>query len=141
MDLLLDVNIVLDLCVPRLDHYDESLKAVQQCVEKSGTLWLYTGSVQTMIYNLQREIRRDNPTWTQRASMKIALQRLDQFAKDKQWLASLSGEGAVFNAMDPEDEQLVRAMERFPEGTCALLTRDQGLLERTWDTYCHLRNS
>jgi predicted dehydrogenase len=48
--------------------------------------------------------------------------------KDKQWLAALSSEGNVFESDDPEDEQLILSLNRFPEGSIALLTRDETLL-------------
>jgi len=35
----------------------------------------------------------------------------------------------VFSAHDPEDEQLIRALDRFAPGTIKLLTRDQPLLD------------
>jgi UDP-2-acetamido-2-deoxy-ribo-hexuluronate aminotransferase len=55
---------------------------------------------------------------------------LSKFTADKQWLAALADEGPVFTAEDPEDQQLVRALDRFgPEGV-RLLTRDQALLAR-----------
>jgi hypothetical protein len=46
------------------------------------------------------------------------------------WLAALSGEGDVFESQDPEDEQLIRALDRFKPGEIALLTRDAVLLDR-----------
>jgi len=58
----------------------------------------------------------------------MARSLLTEFAKDKQWLAALAGEGPVFEAPDPEDDQLIRALDRFPTGVIKLLTRDEGLL-------------
>lgn len=64
--------------------------------------------------------------------MQIALRELDEFSLDKHWLSALSGEGVgIFVADDPEDEQLIRALHRFPEVQLALLTRDQQLLGKT----------
>ncbi|MBL0009955.1 MAG: hypothetical protein IPP22_00950 [Nitrosomonas sp.] len=52
------------------------------------------------------------------------------FAQDKHWLAALANEGNVFESPDPEDEQLIRALERFTSGSIKLLTRDELLCER-----------
>lgn len=62
--------------------------------------------------------------------MQVAQQELTDFVSDKQWLAALAGEGNVFNAEDPEDEQLIRALDRFAPGKMVLITRDQLLLDR-----------
>jgi len=53
------------------------------------------------------------------------------FSADKQWLAALSGEGNVFDSKDPEDEQLVVALDRFGPDDITLLTRDKKLLARS----------
>ena len=46
------------------------------------------------------------------------------------WLAALAGEGPVFASEDPEDEQLIRALDRFPADSAMLLTRDKPMLQR-----------
>ena len=61
MDLLLDVNIVIDLCAPRLKWYTEAQAAISKCIANSGRIWLYTGSVQTLVYNLHKEIKLTRP--------------------------------------------------------------------------------
>jgi len=40
MDLLLDVNIVLDLCTPRMRWYGAAANAVSDCVNNGGRIWL-----------------------------------------------------------------------------------------------------
>lgn len=129
MNLLLDVNIVLDLCVPRVEWQKKASQAIQQSEEKSDSLWLYTGSVQTLVYTLYNEIRRDRPGVTSKVAMRLALKELKEFSKGKQWIAALASEGDVFGADDPEDEQLIRSLDRFPIGDMKLLTRDQKLLD------------
>jgi len=134
MDLLLDVNIVLDVCAVRTGFAPNSTAALQRCQSQGGKLWLYTGSVQTMEYNMVREVQRI----TQRQAPEVskpqcairARQLLKTFAQDKHWLASLAGEGDVFDSPDPEDEQLIRALGRFAPGRIKLLTRDELLCER-----------
>jgi len=132
MDLLLDVNIIIDVCAHRNPHAEKSAAALVHCTDNGGRLWMYTGSVQTLEYNLIHELKRSyvakKPTFTQLSTQARSL--LKTFAADKQWLAALPEEGAVFDCEDPEDEQLIRALERFPTGTIKLLTRDRLLCER-----------
>ena len=101
---------------------------------KRCKLWVYTGSVQTLQYNLVGEIRRNTAAQgmksTSRELMLTALALLNAFAADKHWLAALAEEGDVFDSLDPEDEQLIRALGRFAPGSIKLLTRDELLCER-----------
>ena len=53
-----------------------------------------------------------------------------EFARDKHWLASLACEGDVFESDDPEDEQLIRALDRFGAEKIRLLTRDALLQDK-----------
>jgi UDP-2-acetamido-2-deoxy-ribo-hexuluronate aminotransferase len=133
MDLLLDVNVVLDLCVPRFPGYADAAKAVSLCRARGGRVWLYAGSVQTCFYMLARELKHDPATHEEdlrtAAALRLARRILDEFSKDKQWLASLAVEGPVFEVNDCEDEQLLRALDRFDPGSIALLTRDGALLD------------
>ncbi len=130
MDLLLDVNIVIDLCAPRLQWHGEARSVLNRCAEDSGRVWLYAGSVQTLVYNLFKEIKLVRPNFSAKVAMQLAQQELADFASDKQWLAALAGEGNVFDAKDPEDEQLIRALNRFAPGKMILITRDQLLIDR-----------
>ena len=130
MDLLLDVNVVIDLCAPRPQWHALTRQVFDRCAKSSVKLWLYTGSVQTLTYNLLHEIRRARPTISAKPAMQLAKETLKAFAADKHWLAALAGEGEVFDSPDPEDEQLIRAMARFAPGTIKLLTRDAALCER-----------
>jgi len=132
MDVLLDVNIVLDLCAPRIPWHYQAQQAIVHAMQQGRRVWLYSGSVQTMIYTLQREIQRFRPQVSLRVAMQLALLTLDEFSQDKHWLSTLSTEGlGVFATDDPEDEQLIRAMDRFPANEMCLLTRDQKLLGKT----------
>lgn len=130
MDLLLDVNVVIDLCTPRPGWYVQARDAVNRCKERGSRVWLYAGSVQTLLYTLIQSLKETNTTLSNRACARIAQRTLSEFVRDKHWLAALSGEGNVFDAQDPEDEQLLRALNRFPQGQIALLTRDASLLAR-----------
>lgn len=134
MDLLLDVNIVLDICQPRPAFAKPALQALSQCRRDGSRMWLYTGSVQTLEYNLVKglvdEARLRGHALPRPEAHRRARQLLKIFAADKHWLAALAGEGDVFDSEDPEDEQLIRALDRFAAGQIALLTRDVQLLAR-----------
>lgn len=138
MDLLIDVNIVIDICAGRLPYAHVSAAALHQGRANGVKLWLYAGSVQTLEYNLLSELKRNDINnsihaglhATNREWFKRTRQLLKAFAADKQWLASLAGEGDVFDSPDPEDEQLIRALDRFKPGSIKLLTRDSMLCER-----------
>lgn len=130
MDLLLDINIVIDLCAPRVQWHGEARSVLNRCAENSGRVWLYVGSVQTLVYKLFKEIKIARPNVSAKVAMQLAQQELADFASDKQWLAALAGEGNVFDAEYPEDEQLIRALDRFAPGKMILITRDQRLLDR-----------
>ncbi len=149
MDLLLDVNIVLDVCARRNPHAELSAAAIRHCSNLGGRLWLYTGSVQTLECNLYNELKRiaatvgDQPT-NQRLFMHT-LALLKSFTTNIHWLAALATEGDVFDVNDPEDEQLIRALDRFAPGSIKLLTRDKPLLEAYADktitptNFCQLK--
>lgn len=133
MDLLLDVNVVLDICAKRQPFYTEARDAIQLCTFHGGKLWLYVGSVQTLQYNLYKEIKQRNELegagLINRHLHAKCLALLEAFAKGKHWLAALAMEGNVFSAGDPEDAQLLLALKRFGESKIKLLTRDEPLLQ------------
>jgi len=126
----LDVNVVLDLCAPRKEWYKQAHHAIEKCKANGSKIWLYAGSVQTLTYNLQREISRVREGVSSKVAMQIALEELQSFSQDKQWLSALADEGDVFDSIDPEDEQLIRALDRFAPGSIKLLSRDQWLLDQ-----------
>jgi UDP-2-acetamido-2-deoxy-ribo-hexuluronate aminotransferase len=132
MDLLLDVNIALDICTQRKPHAASSAFALEIAQSSGCKLWLYCGSTQTLEYNLYKILKRESQASSNTGQNKKLLIRarslLDEFANGKHWLAALAGEGPVFNSQDPEDEQLLRALDRFAPGLIKLLTRDELLL-------------
>lgn len=133
MDILIDVNIALDVCLHREPFSEISAAALLRCTASGGRLWLYSGSVQTLEYNLLTELKRnrvDSLHSTNKQLMRQARSLLKVFSSDKHWLASLADEGAVFDSIDPEDEQLIRALGRFAPGSIKLLTRDEPLCSR-----------
>ncbi len=134
MDLLLDVNIVLDICEPRPEHAELAHTALAKCRAAGGKLWLYAGSVQTLHHALANGLlsraHAANTPLTRAEALRRSRSLLQRFSVDTLWLASLAGEGDVFAHEDPEDEQLVRALDRFETGKTLLLTRDAELLRR-----------
>jgi len=132
MDLLIDINVVMDVCACRMPFAPVSASALQHCQSHGGKLWLYAGSLQTMEYNMVRELRRrpESAKLTKRQCAFRARQLLKAFAQDKHWLAALAEEGNVFDSPDPEDEQLIKALARFAPGSIKLLTRDELLCHR-----------
>jgi hypothetical protein len=58
--------------------------------------------VQTLIYNLYKEVRLARPAIPAKAALRIAQEELKAFAKNKHWLAALAEEGNVFDSPDPE---------------------------------------
>lgn len=132
MDLLLDINVAVDSCTGRKPWCQFSDIALVKCLFEGGRLWLYAGSVQTLEYVTRKELQRVNVgrmlQLTSRQIEHQAKEILSAFVADKHWLAAMAGEGPVFDSRDPEDEQLIRAMDRFPSGSIKLLTRDDRLL-------------
>ncbi len=133
MDLLLDVDIIVDICAPREEYEQMAREAVTLCEGNNCGVWIYTGSVPALKYELFHELSRtyarsgQSPSHGQISHRSRELLR--HFCSDKQWLAALSGEGDVFHALDPELEQLLQALDRFPEGSARLLTREEHLLK------------
>ncbi len=133
MDLLLDVNVVVDICAKREPFFELADLAVSKCHLEGGRLWLYTGSVQTLEYVTRSALKFAN----EQAGRKLSARQLQwqtrqlvaDFSKLAHWLSALPDEGEVFASADPEDEQLLRAMERFPSGEIKLLTRDARMLD------------
>jgi len=132
MDLLLDVDMLLDLCTPRPQGFEAAANAVALCMEAGGTIWLYAGSAQTYEYTLRLALKTDalsrGQDLSNAACAELARRTLRAFAEDKSWLAALVREADSFAAPDAEAQQLLLALERFPTGTIKLLTRDTQLL-------------
>ena len=132
MNLLIDVNVAVDICTQRAPHALPSAIALETARTNNVRLWLYVGSTQTLEYTLYQHLQQENKDAGRPFSNKVVLAKsrrlLTEFAKDKLWLAALAGEGPVFDSNDPEDEQLIRALDRFPPHSIRLLTRDRHLL-------------
>jgi len=131
--LLLDVNIVVDLCVPRAGTAN-SETALALAEAQDLAIWVCAGSVQTLEYVTVGELRdylaRQGILASRAELHRRARELLATMTASYGWLAALAGEGPVFASDDPEDEQLIRALERFPLDSAVLLTRDRLLRQR-----------
>ena len=132
MDLLLDVDIVVDVCSGRRPWSFSSAEAICKCQDSGQRVWLYTGSVQNMEFAVAKEIYNLNQErgFSLANSLEAARKVLAEFCTDKHWLASLAGEGPVFCYDDPEGEQFISALKRFSNYSIKLLTRDSRLAAR-----------
>lgn len=132
MDLLLDIDSIVDVCAGREPFAARVREAMDACRLGGARVWVYVGSVQGMESALVHELRRQRvAAGTEYEDQQLVLrarERLKSFCSETHWLAALAGEGDVFAAPDPAAEQLLRALERFPEEGARLLTRDEGLL-------------
>lgn len=131
MDLLLDVNVVADLALEREPHASNARAALTKAEELGHRAWIYTGSVQTILFVISNEYRRvqlsQGRSITTSAALSIAKAQLHQISRSTHWLAALAEDGDVLEADDPEDAQLLKAVERLG-AHARLLTRDQDLL-------------
>ncbi|MDY0348817.1 MAG: DegT/DnrJ/EryC1/StrS family aminotransferase [Tenuifilaceae bacterium] len=134
MDVLLDVNIILDVCAVRKPWFHKSFEAIECCRRSGGQVWVYAGFVQTLRYTLAnvylQQVMENGENISRKACLEIAARQLKVFTENIQWLSALSGECDVFEDQDPEDMQLICSLDRFTKGSIALITRDQGLLSR-----------
>ncbi len=128
-DILLDVNIVVDICTERSPHFSSSLEVICKAKQQKHRVWLYVGSVQTLEYVIAAELQRQDEEQSFANCLINARKLLEIFTKDKQWLAALAQEGDVFANNDPEDAQFYKAVQRL--GTDArIVSRDKKMLER-----------
>ena len=127
MKILLDVNIVVDICAERLPFFKKATQIFTWLMNKNIQPYLYTGSVQTLIYSLATQIHKLDRPFSN--SLEIARNELNKFSESVYWCSSLSEDAQVFLDEDPEDAQLIKAVNRM--GVDAfLLTRDKQLLKR-----------
>ncbi|WP_319559835.1 DegT/DnrJ/EryC1/StrS family aminotransferase [Marispirochaeta sp.] len=134
MDILFDVNIVVDLCARREPFYSQALQVEEFCRAHGMRVRLYTGSVQTIHFVLAAALAdhdKNSGVEMQRRGfyLREARQLLEVYSSDILWQAALSEDGQVFDNEDPEDAQLIKAVDRLGKDA-VLLTRDEGLLNR-----------
>lgn len=128
-DILLDVNVTVDILLKREPHYKASLRLLNEALSRNKRIWLYAGSVQTLHYVCAQELGRLlSIPFKEGIAQSRAL--LNTFSASVQWLPALSEDGEVWQAEEPEDEQLKRAFRRLGEGAL-FVSRDLGILETT----------
>lgn len=132
-DILIDVDIIVDICIKQQPHYETSLAAVDYCTKVGHSAWLYVGSVQTLHSTLAHQLSRmaseKGHITTSSDFSQQAASLLQEFAEGKQWLAALAEDGPVFSDSHPQDLQLVNAVQRLAPDA-RLLTRNTRLLDR-----------
>lgn len=128
MDLLLDVNIVVDICAQRSPFCSLSIKAFNKAENQQDRLWLYVGSVQTLQYVLAQQLVNSQISSSFGKALKDSSSILNQFEKGINWLSAEAEDGVdIFAENDPEDAQLLRAVKRLGE-QAKILTRDELLI-------------
>lgn len=129
MDVLIDLNVLIDVVTRRESFFALSGRAIDCLRSRGARLFVYAGSVQTLRYQTTAELLRQREDLTRSQALRYADKVLEPFLQDFDWLAALSGEGTgIFTEDDPEDAQLVRALDRLGEDAI-LLTRDAQLLK------------
>ena len=137
MDILLDTSWAVRLAA---GEASAAWDAVWSRAAAAGErVWLYAGAVG----DLQRGVAQLLAGQGTANPVDEARKRIKVFTEGKHWLAALAGEADVWETEDPASEQLLRAVARF-DGTCVVLTEDEGLLGRggdrvmTPEAYCKL---
>lgn len=130
-DIVLDVNIVADICAKREPYAWASSAAFGRAFENGHRVWLSVASVQSLEYVIAAELRRGFAEQSRKVTSQeihtLAKRQVEVFSSKTQWLAALAGDGMVFDQPDPGDAQLIRAVERLGKDA-RLLTRDESLL-------------
>jgi dTDP-4-amino-4,6-dideoxygalactose transaminase len=130
---LLDVNIVADICGMRQPFLAQCLEVLRLAKNMGWPQYLLSGAVQSYLYQstetLYRRALALNQPISYAAAYRAAKAALTFFTEDKRWLATLAQDGEVWDSDDPENEQFCRAVGRH-DGKMILLTRNQDLLAR-----------
>lgn len=133
MNILLDVNIVVDICSKREPFYTKVLEIMDWLDLNGISARLYAGSVQTYQYVLMSELLSRDKKNNEKKSISFYKEEsknlLSSFTADLVWISALSDDGSVYSDEDPEDAQLIKAVNRMGDDAL-LLTRDKKLLER-----------
>lgn len=132
-NVLLDVNIVIDLCTERQPFFDQSLNAVEAVWNSGGTVFLLAGALQTYHYQvatqLQIQAHQDGIELGRAKSIRTAQAMLQVLEKRCQWLSTFAVDSGFSSTSDPEDEQFINAINRH-NGSIVLLTSDSGLIRQ-----------
>jgi dTDP-4-amino-4,6-dideoxygalactose transaminase len=130
---LLDVNVVVDICVDRQPTVVNALDALDAVWLSGATVYLLAGALQTYHYQVARELQqkavRQGVELGRAKSVKTAQVLLDALLARCQWLTTFAADCTLSDTDDPEDDQFIRAINRH-RGTITLLTWDAALIRR-----------
>ena len=124
-DLILDTDIVVDLCTQRQPHFTESSAAYNTARANGVRIWIYTGCLQTLYLAVVNEIRDGGGSTQEKEEEAKGI--LKSFCQNINWLATLAEDGDVFSEGDPIANQLSKAVDRLGKNA-KLLTRNEDLL-------------
>jgi dTDP-4-amino-4,6-dideoxygalactose transaminase len=132
-DIALGADIVVDLCTASEGDFSPAAKAVRQCTESGGRIWIFAGSLNTYLTGvrnrLQDNAQKESPLLDNDGMEALARKRLANFCQNTNWLAALSCESSIFEFENPEQQQFIQALKTFPEGSIKLISKDPSLLE------------
>jgi len=132
-DVLLDVNVLVDICTERQPFVENALNAIESVWNNGGTVFLLAGALQTYHYQVAAELQiqanAEGVTLGRAKSIRTAQAMLRLFETRCQWLSSLSVDSTFADTTDPEDDQFINAVNRN-NGYIKLLTRDVDMIQR-----------
>lgn len=132
MDLLIDIELAIDICLQRQADWTQSQQAIDACEARGARMWLYAGAIGALDAAMKiqlQPVQSDDVTCNPSAILAQRKSAFKHFAQGKQWLAALSSDCEVLDTEDFLASQHVMAMQRFPDRQIRLLTRNAQLLQ------------
>ena len=129
-DIILDSDIVVDICTKRQPFYRESTAAYDMASASGARIWLYSGCLQTLFYAVINEIRDEDSDQDKKEEAKELLR---SFCQNINWLAALAEDGDVFSEGNPITNQLSKAVDRLGKNA-RVLTRSEEFLKNNSKT-------
>lgn len=117
MELILDADIILELCLPGNPGHAITRKAIEHARGQGFTIWALAADARWLLERLAGQLPGTNP-----ANRHQAAALLTDTTRGFQWLAALADEGELFSHPDPELERLRRCLARLT-GTPGVMTR------------------
>lgn len=132
-DVLLDVEVVVDVCARGEPHAQRSLRTLEHARRCGHRVWLSVASVEPLqratALALRQAAQQGGKALSDEDARGLARQELNRFSASVQWLAALAEDGAVFGDANPGEAQLINAVARLGK-TARLLTRNTQLTQR-----------
>lgn len=133
MNVLIDTDIIIDICTKRQPYFTKSDTAYTLAKDNGYRIWIYTGSLQTLYFEIVSEIKKSTINLGKQIPLskikKQARESLRSLSQSINWLAALSEDGDVFSDSNPIICQLVKAFGRLGENAL-LITRNDELLKK-----------